>query len=83
MTNMTNPYPTRRWYQYSLRSLFILTTLVAFACSWYAVEMQNAAERRAAIKEIKKLRGLVGYYHCIATITSFRKRQLGLSFWRD
>ena len=34
-----------RWYQYSLRSLFILTTLVALVCSWYAVQMQEAAKR--------------------------------------
>jgi hypothetical protein len=26
--------PKLRWYQYRLRSLFILTTLVAIACSW-------------------------------------------------
>ena len=51
--------PKLRWYQYSLRSLFILTTLVACACSWYAYEMNEAAKRRAAIEEIG---GLVDYY---------------------
>ena len=54
--------PRRRWYQYSLRSLFILTTLVAIACSWYAYEMNEAAKRRAAIAEIEKLGGGVYYY---------------------
>jgi len=53
--------PKRRWYQYSLRSMFILTTLVAIACSWYAYEMNEAAKRRTAIDEIEKLGGEVGY----------------------
>ncbi len=59
------PHPPEhklRWYQYSLRSLFILTTLVALACSWYATVMHNAAKRRAAIAEIEKLQGQVKYY---------------------
>jgi len=42
--------PKRRWYQYSLRSMLVLTTLVAIACSWYAYEMNEAAKRRAAIE---------------------------------
>jgi len=54
--------PNRRWYQYSLRSLFVLTTLVAACCSWYAYEMNEAAKRRAAIMEINKLGGMVSYY---------------------
>ena len=60
---MTNPpRPKRRWYQYSLRTLFVLMTLVAIACSWYAYEMQKAAKRRAAIAEIEKAGGGVLYY---------------------
>ena len=48
----TMPHPPEhklRWYQYKLSSLFILTTLVAIACSWYPNEMHNAAKRRAAL----------------------------------
>ena len=55
-----SPEHKLRWYQYSLRSLFILTTLVAFACSWYATVMHNAVKRRAAIAEIIELGGAVG-----------------------
>ena len=58
---MTNK-PKLRWYQYSLRSLFILMTLVACASSWYAYEMNEAAKRRAAIEKIEELEGLVRYY---------------------
>lgn len=54
--------PKRRWFQFSLRTLLILVTVFAIACSWYAVEMQKAAKRRTAIKEIKRLGGDVRYY---------------------
>jgi len=42
--------------------MFILTTLVAIACSWYAYEMRAAAKRRRAIAELAELGGIVGYY---------------------
>ena len=60
---MPNPPEHKlRWYQYKLSSLFILMTLVALAGGWYLVQMDNAAERRAAIAEIIKLGGEVHYY---------------------
>ncbi len=59
----TNPPEHKlRWYQYKLSSLFILTILVALACSWYTNEMFKATERRKAIAEIVKLGGEVRYY---------------------
>ena len=61
---MTNPPKHKlRWYQYKLSSLFVLTALVAIACSWYATVMHNAAKRRKAIAEIEKLDGGVRYYN--------------------
>ena len=51
--------PKRRWYQYSLRTLFVLMTLFAVACSWYAVEMQKAARRQMAMARIEKVAGKV------------------------
>jgi len=61
---MTNPPKlNRRRFQYSLRSLFVLTTLFAIACSWYANEMREAARRRAAIAKIVELGGEVSYYN--------------------
>jgi len=56
------PQSKRRRFQYSLRTLRLLVTLVAIACSWYAVQMKNAAERRAAILKIEKVGGSVFYY---------------------
>jgi hypothetical protein len=38
---MTNK-PKRRWYQFSLRSLFVLTLLVAIACSLYGCYFADA-----------------------------------------
>ncbi|GAF95602.1 unnamed protein product, partial [marine sediment metagenome] len=64
------PHPPEhklRWYQYKLSSLFILMTLVACACSWYAYEMNEAAKRRTAIEEIERLGGYAGYYYYDAT----------------
>ncbi len=59
--------PKLHWYQFSLRSLFVLTTLVARACSWYIgwylVERQKTAKIRAAVAEITKLGGEASYSH--------------------
>jgi hypothetical protein len=51
--------PKLRWYQYRLRSLFVLTTLVAIACSWLAVTMQNQRKQKAAAEAIEKAGGEV------------------------
>ena len=44
----------RRWYQYSLRTLLIVVTLSAIACSWFAVIMQQAKREREAAAVIEK-----------------------------
>jgi hypothetical protein len=67
--------PKLRWYQFSLRSLFILMTLVACACSWYAYEMNEAAKRRAVIEKIEKLGGFVRYYDPTDTTTPVEYRR--------
>jgi hypothetical protein len=51
--------PKLRWFQFSLRSLFILTFLVAIACSWLAVTMQNQRKQKAAAEAIEKAGGEV------------------------
>jgi hypothetical protein len=53
------PPPELRWFQYRLRSLFVLTTLVAIACSWLAVTMQNQRQQKAAAEAIEKAGGEV------------------------
>jgi hypothetical protein len=58
----TTPKHRLRWYQYSLRSLFVLTVLVAIGGSWFAVKKQQVERERAAVRAIEELGGCyVGY----------------------
>ena len=60
---MSNP-PQRRWYQFSLRTLFVLLFLVAAFCGWRVYRARENRERVAAVEqaiaEILKLGGGVG-----------------------
>jgi Leucine-rich repeat (LRR) protein len=56
-----------RWYQYSLRSLFILTFLVAIASSWLAVKMGQARRQKEAVEALLKLGGTVNYDYEISS----------------
>lgn len=58
---LITPKIQRRWYQYSLRTLMIVVTLFAVACSWLAVKMQQAKRQREAVETIEKLGGMVCY----------------------
>ena len=53
--------PKRRWYQYSLRTLFVFMVLCAIACSWFAVKMQRVSEREETVRAIRKEGGWVWY----------------------
>jgi internalin A len=55
--------PKLRWYQWRLRSLFLLILMVAMGMSWLTVTIQNQRKQKAAVEEIKKAGGLgsVGY----------------------
>jgi internalin A len=53
----TQPKPKRRWDQYSLRTLMIVVTLFAIACSWFAVKMGQARRQREAVEALSKLKG--------------------------
>ena len=46
-----------RKYQYSLRSLFLLTLLVAIGMSWLTVTMRNQRKQKAAAEAIEKAGG--------------------------
>jgi hypothetical protein len=50
-----------RWYQYSLRSLLVLTLLVSLAMSWYAVKMKRALAQKKAVEAILAAGGTVAY----------------------
>jgi hypothetical protein len=57
----TAPKRRLRWYQYSLRSLFVLTVLVAIGGSWFAWKKQQVERERVAAKVFKELGGSVDY----------------------
>jgi hypothetical protein len=44
----------RRRFQFSLRTLLIIVTLFAIACSWFAVKMKQARTQREAVEKIRK-----------------------------
>jgi hypothetical protein len=44
-----------RWYQYSLRSLFIFVTLCAIACSWFTTEYRRVERRHLAWKRLDSI----------------------------
>ena len=44
-------------FQFSIRSLFVLTVVVAAACSWLATEMKQAREQAETVEWIKKTGG--------------------------
>ena len=51
-----------RWrFQYSLRTLLLLTVIVSIWCSWFAVQMQHARRQRAVAEAIKNCSGWVAY----------------------
>ena len=51
----------RRRFQYSLRTLLLVVTLFAIACSWLAVKIRQAQRQQEAVAEIQKLGGSIVY----------------------
>jgi hypothetical protein len=50
-------------FQYSLRTLMLLTLATAIACSWLAVCAKRAREQRQIVVEIEKLGGRVTFHY--------------------
>ena len=48
-------------FQFSIRSLLMLTVVVAIACSWLAVEKEHARKQQEAVEVIRKVGGMVSY----------------------
>jgi hypothetical protein len=47
-------------FQFSIRSLLVLTVAVAIPCSWLSVEMQRLRARKLAVEEIESVGGTMG-----------------------
>jgi hypothetical protein len=75
-------------FQFSLRSLFVLTITVAIPFSWLAVEEKRATEQREVVKEIDRLGGNVYYSYYPNSIPippepMWLQRLLGEEFFVD
>jgi len=53
--------PKRTWFQFRLRSLFVLVALAAVPCAWLAWKMHYKWRERAAVAELRGLGVWVGY----------------------
>ncbi len=63
---MTEAKPKRRWFRFSLRTLFAFTLLVAIGCGWFAFKLQQARQQQLVSDAIHALGGSVAYdfdYH--------------------
>ena len=51
-----------RWrFQFSIRSLLVLTVVVAIPCSWFATAREQARKQREAVEQITKAGGIAMY----------------------
>ena len=60
----TTPPPkrrTRRFLQFSLRSLLVFVLLVSIGMSWLGVKLERARRQREAVRVIERIGGLVVY----------------------
>jgi hypothetical protein len=57
----TQPKKRLRWFQYSLRSLLLLTLLVSVGMSWIMYRVRKAERQRRAVQAIEALGGQVHY----------------------
>ena len=53
--------PKRTWFQFRLRSLFVLVALAAVPCAWLAWKMHHKWRERDAVAELRSLGVWVGY----------------------
>ncbi len=77
--------PTRRWYQYSLGSLLLVTLSVSLGMSWVAVKKEKARRQKAAVEAILRLGSYAGYdYQVDASGEPIQSaRRPAATWWRD
>ncbi len=80
----------RQRFQYGLRSLFLLATGAAVACSWLAVEMQRASKQHQRVEHLQALGVLATYDNgCFPPMSrtpgcpEWLQRALGKDFFSD
>ena len=63
----------KKRFQFGLKSLLVLTVVVAIPCSWFAVKIRQAKRQDAAVKAIQELRGQVA---TVMNVPFQRQKQL-------
>ena len=53
--------PRRRWLQFSLRTLFVLLTVLCVFCAWLKVTVERARKQREAVSALKTAGAIVHY----------------------
>lgn len=48
------PAPKRRWFRFSLRTLFVAAAIVGVAVSWFLWNVQQVANRRALLAYVEQ-----------------------------
>src|SRR5258708_4789078 len=94
--NTSDPHPTDekprlRWYQYSLRSLLLATTLLCGLLSLFAWQVKRAAWQSRCVQAIRDRGGWVDYDYCFVNgkhdpqaksrIPEWLRRRLGDDFF--
>jgi len=53
--------PKRRWFQYSLRTIFLLLTVSAVLLAWLRIRINRAEQQERAVKDVEKAHGLIRF----------------------
>ena len=57
------PKRKRRWFQFRLRTLLIVTAVVALAYGWLASKIEKKSRERQAVEMVFSKGGVVHYYY--------------------
>ncbi|MEE8452002.1 MAG: hypothetical protein V3R99_08815 [Thermoguttaceae bacterium] len=72
----------RRRFQFSIRSLCVLTLVVAIPCSWFAVKMQQTKRQREMVTTLVRAGGRVRYDHMYFSQESYvPKKRMPNPLW--
>ena len=58
---MTASKPRRRWLQFRLKTLLLVTAVLCVPLAWVGVRMNDKRKERAVIAELERLGGIVEY----------------------
>jgi Leucine Rich repeat len=81
------PKRKRRWYQFRLRTLMIVTLICAIPCAWLGRKIEQKRREREVVEAIRALRGYVWYdydYHNVGPSgPAWLRRLLGANYFSE